>query len=146
SGYEDPLSTMELFYGKLSLLDYEPGDRDGGGGAGPLLRRRHPAARTFALLAERLRDADTVARVDVADAPGLFLYDVRRRGRGPLVVAWRAGDLFSGEDEPPAPFTWRWPAAEATAIDAFGDSVAVELRDGQATLPLSVTPVLITAD
>ena len=56
-GYENPLSIMDLLFGKLVLMDYE----------GTELRHRYPSAETFALLAERLN---------------LLVLEVRRHRRG----------------------------------------------------------------
>jgi hypothetical protein len=60
-GYENPLSIMDLLFGKLVLMDYE----------GSELRRRHPSAETFALLAERLAavEVDGVTRLEVPERP-----------------------------------------------------------------------------
>jgi hypothetical protein len=109
-GYEDPLSAMDLLFGKLALLGYE----------GTELRRRNPSAEAFSLLAERLAGVDGVTRVEVPGRPGLMVFEVRRRGRGPLLVVWEQRDSFSGEDEPPVAFAWPWPAGAATAVDALG--------------------------
>jgi hypothetical protein len=92
-GYENHLSVMDLLFGKLALLDYE----------GTELSRRHPAADTFALVAGRLTDVDSVVRIEVPGRPSLYLFEVRRRGLGPLLVVWDQRDSFSGEDDPP----WR---------------------------------------
>jgi hypothetical protein len=134
-GYENHLSVMDLLFGKLALLDYE----------GTELSRRHPAADTFALVAGRLTDVDSVVRVEVPGRPGLYLFEVRRRGRGPLLVVWDQRDSFSGEDDPPVAFDWPWPEARAAAVDAFGQPQPAEVRDGRVHLEASITPLLITA-
>jgi hypothetical protein len=59
-------------------------------------------------------------------------------------VLWDHRDTFGGEDEPPVNITWPWPAATATATDAFGQARTVQGRDGQIELPVSVTPVFVT--
>jgi hypothetical protein len=38
-----------------------------------------------------------------------------------------------------------WPAATATAMDAFGATVPVEITDGHLRVPVSATPVFVTA-
>jgi hypothetical protein len=43
-GYENPLSIMDLLFGKFALLGYEASE----------LGLRHPSGETFALLAEQL--------------------------------------------------------------------------------------------
>jgi hypothetical protein len=134
-GYENHLSVMDLLFGKLALLDYE----------GTELSRRHPAADTFALVAGRLTDVDSVVRIEVPGRPSLYLFEVRRRGLGPLLVVWDQRDSFSGEDDPPVAFDWPWPEARAAAVDAFGQPQPAEVRDGRVHLEASITPLLITA-
>jgi hypothetical protein len=72
-GYENPLSIMDLLFGKLVLMGYE----------GTELRHRYPSAETFALLAERLDgvEVDGVTRLEVPERPNLLVFEVRRRGR-----------------------------------------------------------------
>ncbi len=135
-GYQNPLSIMDLLFGKLALLDYE----------GTELRRRYPSAETFALLAGQLADVQSVNRVKVPAQPELFLFEVRRAGREPLLVVWAERDSFTREDEPSLTLDWIWPAAQAFAIDALGDAQAVELHDGRVSAQVSVTPLFITAD
>ena len=135
-GYEDPLSVMDLLFGKFALLDYE----------GTELRHRYPSAETFALLADRLAGVDGVTRLQVPARPDLMLFEVRRRGRGPLLVVWEQRDPFDGEDEPPVAFDWPWPAARAAAVDALGQAQPAEVLDGRVTLEVSLTPVFIAAD
>jgi hypothetical protein len=119
-----------------NLLDYE----------GAELGRRHPAAEAFALVARQLAGVEDVTRLEVPERPGLFLFDVRRRGRGPLLVAWEQRDSFDGEDEPPVAFSWPWPAARAGAVDALGQAQPAEVVDGRVALQVSVTPLFVTAD
>jgi hypothetical protein len=135
-GYENPLSVMDLLFGKLALLGYEDGE----------LRHRHPSAETFARLADRLAGVEQVTRVDVPGRPDLFLFDVRRPGRGPLLVVWQQRDSFHGEDEPSVAFAWPWPAAQASAVDALGQAQPAELLDGRVIVQVSLTPVFIAAD
>jgi hypothetical protein len=81
---------MDLLFGKLALLDYE----------GAELSHHHPAADTFALLAGELAGVDSVVRIEVPDRPGIYLFEVGRRGREPLLVLWEQRDSFGGEDDP----------------------------------------------
>jgi hypothetical protein len=134
-GYENPLSIMDLLFGKLALLDYE----------GTELRRRHPSAAAFALLAGQLDGVEDVTRVELPDRPGLYLFEVRRRGRGRLLVVWERRDPFAGEDEPPVAFDWPWPAADATAVDALGETRPVAVGGGRVALQVSLTPVFVAA-
>jgi hypothetical protein len=133
--YQDPLSVMDLLFGKFALLDYQGGE----------LGRRHPSAETFALLADRLAGVEDVTRAEVPGRPGLLLFQVRRRGRGPLLVVWERSNSFDGEDEPPVAFDWPWPAARATAVDALGQAQPAEVRDGRVTLRVSLTPLFVAA-
>jgi hypothetical protein len=137
-GYENPLSIMDLLFGKLVLMGYEDAE----------LRHRHPSAATFALLAGQLAgvEADGVTRLEAPGRPSLFVFEVRRHRRGPLLVVWDHRDAFDGEDEPPVPFEWPWPAPQATVVDALGRSQPVELRAGRVKVQVSSTPVFITAD
>jgi len=134
--YRNPLSVMDLLFGKLVLMDHE----------GAELRHRHPSAETFVLLADQFAGVDRVTRIQVPARPSLWLFDVRRRGRGPLLVVWEQRDPFHGEDEPPVAFDWPWPAAQATAIDALRQRQPVEVLDGRVELPVSLTPLFIAAD
>jgi hypothetical protein len=131
-GYENHLSVMDLLFGKFALMDYE----------GAELSRRHPAADTFARVAGRLTDVDSVVRIEV---PGLYLFEVRSPDREPLLVVWDHRDSFSGEDDPPVPFDWPWPATRATVVDAFGQAQPVEVLDGRLHLRVSVTPLFVSA-
>jgi hypothetical protein len=135
-GYENHLSVMDLLFGKFALMDYE----------GTELSRRHPAADTFALVADHLTDVDSVVRIEVPGRPGMYLFEVRRRDREPLLVVWDHRDSFSGEDDPPVPFDWPWSATRATATDAFGQPQPAEVLDGRIQLRVSVTPLFVTAD
>ena len=134
-GYENPLSVMDLLFGRLALLDYE----------GAELSHHHPAADTFALLAGELAGVDSVVRIEVPDRPGIYLFEVGRRGREPLLVLWEQRDSFGGEDDPPVPFDRPWPAIGAAAVDAFGQRQPAEVIDGRLRLQVSDTPLLVTA-
>ena len=134
--YQNPLSIMDLLFGKLALLDFE----------GTELHRRYPSAEAFALLAGQLADVESVNRVEVAAQPELFLFEVCRAGREPMLVVWVQRDSFAGEDEPPVTFEWIWPAAQASALDALGRVQSVELQEGRVTAQASATPLFIAGD
>ena len=134
-GYQNHLSAMDLLFGKFVLLDYE----------GTELSRRYPAADTFALVAGELAGVESVARVEVPGRPGLYLFEVHRAGRGPLLVVWDQRDSFAGEDDPPVAFDRPWPAARAAAVDAFGQAQPAQVRDGHIHLEVSATPLFVTA-
>jgi len=136
--YADPKSVMELLYGKLLLMDY----------AGDQIGARRPAAATFAILADQLRGLEAVTRLESAAHPRVVLHEVRRHQRPPLLVAWRTGDAFSGEDEPASSFSWFWPPAHGpagrlAAVDAFGRACPAEIRDGKLWVGLGITPIFI---
>ncbi|HKD96103.1 MAG TPA: hypothetical protein VKB69_00750 [Micromonosporaceae bacterium] len=132
AGWHDPYQMMHLMFGKLPLLDFEDG----------ALTRRHPAAETFALLAERLDGLSEVWRIDVG-RPEAYVFAIERAGRARLLVAWEHRDWFDGEEEPPATVLLPWPAPVATAVDAFGDKPDVRVSDGVLRLPVSATPVFV---
>jgi hypothetical protein len=131
--YEDRLSVMDLFYGKFALMAYEGTD----------LTSRRPSAEAFALLTDQIRGVEEVTRLEVPGGPGLRVFDVRRPGRGPLLVVWDQRDPIGGEAEPAVAFDWPWPAPAASAIDALGCDVRVELGEGRVRLPVSLTPVFV---
>jgi len=124
---------MHLLIGKLPLLGYRDGD----------LAIRHPAAQTFALLAEKMAGARAVSRVTAAGRPGLYAFEVDRAGRGPLLVVWDHRDPFDGEDEPPVEVTWPWPADTATVTDAFGHGWTTRPQDAQILLPVGADPIFV---
>lgn len=133
AAYEDPFTMMELLQGKLLLLDYD------GGRLG-----RYPAADTFALLARHLDGAESVTRIQLDEHPNIFAFAVARPARGPLVVLWTGGDVFSGEDEPPTLIDWPWRHDTAFAVDAFGAPQRVEVRAGHLQVGVSVTPTFLS--
>ncbi|MFF4126233.1 hypothetical protein ACFYYP_22135 [Microbispora rosea] len=135
-GPADPLQIMHLMFGKLAMLGYRDGE----------LAVRHPAADTFALLAAQLAGARRVTRIQSADLPGLYAFEVERAGRGPLLVLWDRSDTADGEDHPPVAVSWPWPASAATAVDAFGEPHAVEVRDRMLRLAVSDTPVFVSPE
>jgi hypothetical protein len=124
---------MTLMFGKLKLEEF----------AGGAARSRYPMADAFRRMAGALGDVESVHRIDVPDRPSIFLFEARRRGRGPVYVVWERRDAFSGEDAPPTPFDWPWAAPGARAVDALGQTVPAEVVVGRLSLPLSVTPVFV---
>lgn len=134
--YEDPFTMMELMHGKLPLMGY----RDG------RLARRSPAADSFRRLAGHLDGARSVTQIEDAGHPGVHAFAVDRDGRGPLAVLWRAADLIDGEQASPARVEWPWPHDTVAACDALGARTAVSLENGRVRLPVSVTPVFVSAE
>jgi hypothetical protein len=135
--FEDPFTMMELMHGKLLLLSYDDDDH---------LGQRRPAADTFSQLAAQLQGAAAVARVDRADHPDLLAFTVERNQRPPLVVLWNDGDVFSGEEQELTVVEWPWPHEAAFAVDAFGTPQAVELRGGQLSVAVTVTPTFVSSE
>ncbi|WP_328551587.1 hypothetical protein [Streptomyces sp. NBC_00358] len=135
-GYRDRLNLMGFLFGKLALLDYD----------GTELTVRRPSADTFALLTALLDGVDRVRRIGAGHGPGRYVFDVERHGRGALEVMWTTGDVFAGEEEPAVRVERPWPHAQAHAVDAFGAPVPVERDGAVVALPVSVTPVFLSAE
>ena len=70
---------------------------------------------------------------------------MERPDRRPIVILWRDGELFSGEDEPPSVVEWPWPHDDAVAVDALGVRQTVRLHGGRVRVPVSITPVFLSA-
>ncbi len=130
----DTRTTRALMFGTFALTDYD----------GEEVGRRRPTAATVELLSHHLRGVTEVHRIDVAGAPDVYLFDIRREPLRPLIVVWRQPADFSTEDEPSVHFDWPWPLPCAHAVDAFGAEVPMKIIDGRIHLPLSSTPVLIS--
>jgi hypothetical protein len=133
-GPVDHRQMMHLLIGKLPLLSYADGKLTG----------RHPAADTFALLAEQLAGAASVTPAQTAGPATVQAYQVDRDGRPPVLVVWDQRDAFGGEDDPPVTVTVDWPAAAASVTDVFGQLRTVQSLDGQLTLPVADTPLFVT--
>jgi hypothetical protein len=85
----------------------------------------------------------SVKRVEIPSRPSIYLFAVERRDRGPLYVVWERRDAFTGEDLPPVPFDFASAAAAATATDALGKDVPVQVANGKIHLAVSLTPIFI---
>ena len=120
-GPVDHLQMMHLMIGKLPLLGYRDGE----------LAVRHPAAETFALLAQKMAGARSRVPGHGGRSARPYAFEVDRAGRGPLLVIWDHRDPFDGEDEPPAEVSWPWPAASATVTDVFGRTRTASCRGGR---------------
>lgn len=70
---------------------------------------------------------------------------MERREQHPLIVLWKDGDVFSGEDDASTTVALPWSLGHATTVDALGRAHAVELREGYLTVPVSVTPLFVSA-
>ena len=132
--YEDPFTMMELMHGKLPLLRYE------GGGT----RRRRPPAAAFRRLAAHLDGAMSVERITLDGGPDdVVVMAVERCGRGRLTVAWRDGDLLTGEDEPPLRVRLPGGGADGPVVDIFGAVPASAADPDGMEVDVTVTPVFV---
>jgi hypothetical protein len=102
------------------------------------------AAEVFALVADQLAGVQSVPRVDVPARPSVFLFEVRHAGRERLMVAWDRRDPFSGRTNP-----WSLSIGRGRqighVIDALGEAWSIEAVDGHIALPISVTPIFVSA-
>jgi hypothetical protein len=124
---------MTLMYGKIGLLGYENG----------ALRKRFPTADAYQRMAKTLAGTRAVKRIDLPEKPSIFFFEVDRSPRGPVFVGWERRDEFSGEDSPAVPFDCAWTAEKATAVDALGQTVPVQVVGGRLHLEMSLTPVFL---
>jgi len=124
---------MHLMYSRQKLLEYENGR----------LAKELPGATAFRRMAEALKGVTRVRRIEVADHPSLYLFEVTRRDRPPLFVVWERRDTFTGEHAPPTPSDLAWSSKEAHAVDALGQPVVGTVSSGRLRLPVSVTPIFI---
>lgn len=112
------LNVRSLMFDAMALMDYE----------GDAIVRRRPAADTFALMADELRDACEVRRLNLAGPADLHVFEVRRETRGPVHVAWRREGG-----------TAHVPADRVRVVDALGADVPVQSQG----IPVTATPVFI---
>jgi hypothetical protein len=126
---------MTLMYGKIALMDFEDG----------AFKKPYPTANAYKIMARSLEGLQAVKRINVPGRPSIFLFEVDRGKRGPAYVVWERRNEFSGEDAPPVPFAWAWTAKKATATDALGQTIPVQITDGQMHLDISLTPIFIDA-
>jgi hypothetical protein len=124
---------MTLMYGKIALMDYEDG----------AFKKLYPTANAYKIMVKALDGLQAVKRIEVPGRPSIFLFEADRGTRGPAYVVWQQRDAFSGEDSPPVPFAWAWTAKNATATDALGQIVPVQVSDEQLHLDISLTPIFI---
>lgn len=135
-GFANPLSMMDVMFRTFALMDFE----------GTELRVRHPSADAFALVAAALGGADQVRRINVPERPHQYLFEVRRPGRGPLLVTWLDRDPFYGEDEPDIAVDLPWTEPAVHAVDALGRTPGIALHHGRIRLPVGVTPVFVSSE
>ena len=128
---------MTLMFGKVGLL----GPSDDG------LCVVSPVAETFARMTSTLGDVSEVARIELVDRPEVFLFRVERRDAATMHVAWERRDPFTGEDSPATQLRIPWDAEvqAVRATDVFGSRVDARMEDGMLRIPLSLTPVYVSA-
>jgi hypothetical protein len=124
---------MTLMYGKIGLVGYADGN----------LTKSSVTGEAFQRMAKALHGVRQVTRMAVPDRPSIYLFRVDRGARGPLYVVWERRDAFSGEDSPAVPFGFPWRFAKASAVDALGAAVPVQVKDGRLSLPVSLTPIYV---
>jgi hypothetical protein len=132
SGERDNL--MTLMYGKIGLLGVENGG----------LNKRFLTTDVFARFAALLAGVRRVKRIELADQPSLFLFEINRAGKGPAYVLWEKRDAFSGEDAPPTTVEIPWNHGHMSALDAFGHKVPVKVTQERLHVAVSDTPIFLT--
>jgi hypothetical protein len=124
---------MALMYGKIGLMEFRDGE----------LKKRYATADAYERMANALRGVRWVKRVLISGKPTVFLFEVDRGKRGSEYVVWEQRDAFSGEDLPATPVEIPWNGKPATATDALGTTVKVDVKDRTLSLPVSLTPIFI---
>lgn len=127
---------LHLLFDKFKIMEYEYG----------VVKKRYPAAETLHRLTSELAGMEQVRRIEIPECPNMYLFVVERRNRSLLYVVWDKRDTFSGEKEPPVPFEWSWPKSNARAVDVFGETIPIEVKDGYLRLLVSLTPVFIESN
>lgn len=130
----DPDAPNTILYGHMALLARST---DGALTALPLAER-------FRRLAEALRGTRAVTRVTVAAQPDVYAFRVVRRGRPPLLIAWRRPAL-PGAAAAIAPVTLPVKMGHAMAETIERDPVTLAANAGGVRIDLSEMPVLIAA-
>ena len=130
---DNSVPLMLLMYGKIGMYGYADG----------VLKKRYPVADAYQRMAKAFAGVRQVRRIDVPGKPAIFLFEVDRDNRGRAYVVWQRRDTFSGEELPPVPFDWECPLTEATAMDALGQEVPLQIYGGRLHLAVSLTPIFI---
>jgi hypothetical protein len=129
----DRYRLLHLQFDKFKLMEYEGG----------VVSHRYPAAETLRRVTSLLAGVQQVRRLDIPERPTLYLFEVQRRERSPLLVVWERRDAFSGEKEPSVPFEWSCSMERAGAIDAFSETIPTEVKNGRLHRRVSLTPMFI---
>lgn len=131
--HRDSRIAPALLFDKLKLMD-----RDG-----DTISRRYPAADTFELMARYLDGIERIERITVAEQPDLYVFDVERTGRTPLLIAWERGAATGDSEQASTEMSWRWPHPHCRAVDVHGADVPIELDRERLRFPVSATPIFI---
>jgi len=132
SGPRDDL--MTLMYGKIGLLELQDGE----------LKEWTVTARAFQRMTEQLNGVLSIRRIAAHGSPTVQLFAADRGARGNTYVVWDRRDAFSGEDAPPALFSFEPGFESANAVDALGNPVELQWDGPVVRLPVSITPIYIT--
>ncbi len=122
---------MTLMYGKIMMFGYE----------GKTLSKKYPVADVYRRMADKLNGVESVQKIDVPDFPTLQLFEVMRKRKKTLWVAWVQRDTFTGEDSPSLAVSFPISAKKVTGTDVFGTPVGAAIDKGALRVGLSVTPV-----
>ena len=131
---KDPDAPNTILYGHMALLAR--------GTDGALIEL--PLAERFRRLADALRGTRAVTRVTVAAQPDVYAFRVKRRGRPPLLIAWRRPAL-AGAAAAAAPVTVPVKFGHAVAETIEGDTAIPVVAPTGVRIDLSDMPVLIAA-
>lgn len=124
---------MDLMYGKIGMLEFSDGKA----------AKRRPLASAYERMARFLAGVSRVTRIPCPARPSIYLFKVDRRKREPAFALWERCEPFSGEDSAPTAFRFAWDGSGAKAVDALGQSLPVELEDGEISLAVTDTPIYL---
>jgi hypothetical protein len=125
---------MTLMYGKIGLLELQDG----------AIKARTLTAEAFQRMTEQLSGVQSIRRIATPRSPTIQLFAVDRGAREQTYVVWDRRDPFSGEEAPPASFSFEPGFTSANALDALGNSINFHWDGSALRMPVSATPIYIT--
>jgi hypothetical protein len=125
---------MTLMYGKIGMLEVHD-DK---------LQKRTVTAEAFERMAKALTGVQAVKQILIPGKPSIFFFEVDRGKLGPVFVVWDRRDAFTGEDAPGISVDLPWTSKNATALDALGHVVPVQIAGNRLQLSVSLTPIFIS--